>query len=86
MADVEMYSKIWCPYCSRAKSLLQSKGVAFRDNDVTSDMLREQEMVARSGRRTVPQVFIDGRSVGGYDDLTVLDASGELDRLLGLAA
>ena len=84
MADIEIYSKMWCPYCSRAKGLLDSKGLGYREVDVTVDAPREREMVERSGRRTVPQIFIDGSAIGGYDDLARLDDDGELDRLLGL--
>ncbi len=82
MADIEVYSKEWCPYCHRAKALLESKGLAYKEIDVTSDSIREQEMIQRSGRWTVPQIFIDGESVGGSDDLALLNATGELDRWL----
>lgn len=83
MPDVQIYSKAWCPFCVRAKGLLVAKGVAYRETDVTIDLDLEREMIARSGRRTVPQIFIDGEGVGGYDDLAALNASGELDRMLG---
>lgn len=82
MADIEVYFKEWCPYCHRAKALLESKGLAYKEIDVTSDSIREQEMIQRSGRWTVPQIFIDGESVGGSDDLALLNATGELDRWL----
>ncbi len=82
MANVEVYSKEWCPYCAKAKALLRSKGLEYTEIDVTSDLEREQEMVERSMRRTVPQVFIKGDSIGGYDDLAHLNATGELNRLL----
>jgi NADH-dependent peroxiredoxin subunit F len=84
MKKIEIYSKEWCPFCSKAKSLLQSKQLEYVELDLTSDLQREQEMIERSGRRTVPQIFIDGQSVGGYDDLAQLNATGELDRLLEL--
>lgn len=84
MADIEIYSKMWCPYCHRAKGLLDSKGLSYREVDVTMDAPREREMVERSGRRTVPQIFIDGAAIGGYDDLARLEYDGELDRLVGL--
>ena len=84
MADIEIYSKDWCPYCIKAKALLRSKGLEYQEIDVTSDHGREEEMVERSQRRTVPQVFIDGESIGGYDDLAQLNATGGLDRLLGI--
>lgn len=84
MANIEIYSKEWCPYCTRAKSLLRSKKLKYEEIDVTSDAVREQEMVGRSRRRTVPQIFIDNESIGGYDDLAHLNATGELDRILNL--
>ncbi len=84
MADLEIYTKEWCPYCAKAKALLKSKGLSYREINVTSDEARQQEMVTRSGRRTVPQIFLAGESLGGYDDLANLNATGELDRRLGL--
>ena len=84
MAEIEVYSKEWCPYCAKAKALLKSKGLKYREIDVTRDEALQQEMIQRSGRRTVPQIFIGGESVGGYDDLAGLNATGELDRRLGL--
>lgn len=86
MADerVVVYSQPFCGYCSAAKRLLKSKGAAFTEIDVMAEPGRRAEMMERSGgSRTVPQIFIDGRHVGGYDDLSALDKSGELDRLLG---
>ena len=83
MANIEIYSKEWCPYCAKAKALLKAKGLSYQEIDVTVDETRQQEMVARSGRRTVPQIFLDGASIGGYDDLANLNATGELDRQLG---
>jgi len=83
MANIEIYSKEWCPYCAKAKALLKAKGLSYQEIDVTTDEAQQQEMVARSGRRTVPQIFLDGASVGGYDDLANLNATGELDRRLG---
>ena len=86
MAHVEIYSSMFCPFCHRAKRLLSAKGVAFDEIDVDTDAGRRREMTARAdGRRTVPQIFIDGAHVGGSDDLAVLDRSGRLDELLGLA-
>jgi alkyl hydroperoxide reductase subunit F len=84
MANIEVYTKEWCPYCAKAKALLKSKGLSYREIDVTSDEVLQQKMVKRSGRRTVPQVFLDGESIGGYDDLANFNASGELDRRLGI--
>lgn len=82
MAKVEIYTKSWCPYSTRAKADLSNKGVSFEEIDVTSDPVREQEMIARSQRRTVPQIFIDNNHVGGSDDLRDADVDGTLDRLL----
>ena len=84
MAEIVIFSKEWCPYCAKAKALLRSKGLAFTDVDVTHDENLQREMVERSQRRSVPQLFIDGESIGGYDDLAVLNATGRLDERLGL--
>ena len=86
MAQIEVYTKAFCPYCTRAKMLLDGKGAGFREIDVTMDRAGFEAMVERAnGRRTVPQVFIDGKHVGGSDDLAALDAKGELDALIGAA-
>lgn len=84
MADerIIVYSTPFCGFCSAAKRLLSAKGAHFTEVDVMMDAERRQEMMQRSGRRTVPQIFIDGRHIGGYDDLSALDTSGELDALL----
>ena len=82
--DIVVYSTEVCPYCVMAKKLLKSKGLTYREIDITHDEALQQEMVARSGRRTVPEIFIDDDFVGGYDDLARLNATGELDRRLGL--
>ncbi|MFQ5787865.1 MAG: glutaredoxin 3, partial [Thermodesulfobacteriota bacterium] len=82
MANIEIYTKDWCPYCAKAKALLKSKGLSYKELDVTTAHDLQQEMIERSGRRTVPQIFIDGESIGGYDDLANLNATGELDRKL----
>lgn len=80
---VVMYSTAWCSYCMRARSLLERKGVAFQEIKVDEDVRERDTMVKKSGgRRTVPQIFIGERHVGGYDDLAALDRSGELDQLL----
>ncbi|MEM7248965.1 MAG: glutaredoxin 3 [Acidobacteriota bacterium] len=84
MPEVVMYSTAWCPYCRAAKSLLQGKGVDFEEIDLDREPARRGEMEERSGRFTVPQVFIDGTPHGGFDDLNALDRKGELDALLGL--
>lgn len=81
---VEIYTKSYCPYCQRAKELLRIKGVAFTEYDVTQDPAKEAEMRRRSGRQTVPEIFIDGTLVGGCSDLFERDETGELDRLLGI--
>ena len=86
MPAVEIYTTPFCGYCRRAKALLTEKGVAFREIDVTDVVGARNEMQKRSGGgRTVPQIFIDGRHVGGSDDLAALDRKGDLDRLLGLS-
>jgi len=82
MPKVEIYTKSWCPYCARAKAHLDFKGVLYEEIDVTTDSIREMEMVNRSARHTVPQIFIDGRLLGGSDDLSAAEASGRLDYLL----
>lgn len=83
MARVEIYTKAFCPYCTRALRLLASKGVEPEDHDITLGGPRRVEMIQRAnGRTTVPQVFIDGRHIGGSDDLAALDRQGGLDPLL----
>jgi len=82
MAQVIIYTTNWCPYCNAAKALLRSKSVKFEEIDVTDDPEKRTEMESLSRRRTVPQIFIDGRPIGGYDDARMLDAIGELDKLL----
>jgi GrxC family glutaredoxin len=83
MAKIVIYTTSYCPYCFGAKAFLRSKKVEFEEIDVTDDPPRRAEMERRSARRTVPQIFIDDQSIGGYDDVRRLDATGELDRLLG---
>ena len=83
MAKVQVYTTTYCPYCTRAKALLKKKGVAFEEIDVTDDAEEREKMVEMSGgRRTVPEVFINGTIVGGYDELRALDAAGKLDGML----
>ena len=83
MARVEIYSSMLCGYCYRAKKLLDSKGVAYENTDVMMRPKRRAEMVQRAGGRTsVPQIFINGRHIGGCDELHALDAEGKLDPLL----
>ncbi len=86
MARVEIYTKWGCPYCVRAKALLDQKGVAYDEHDITMGGPKRAEMVARKpDAMTVPQVFIDNNGYGGSDDLHALDRAGKLDALLGLA-
>jgi glutaredoxin 3 len=83
MPKVEIYTKFLCPYCTRAKKLLSTKGVAFDEHDISMGGPLRAEMLERSGgRQTVPQIFIDGRHIGGSDDLAALDMAGQLDPLL----
>jgi glutaredoxin 3 len=83
VAKVEVYTTSYCPYCIRAKSLLKSKGVAFEEIDVTRDStLREKMTELSGGRHSVPEIFINGKIVGGYDELRALDDEGGLDALL----
>ena len=83
MAEIEIYTQDWCPYCVRAKTLLDRKGVAYREIDAPGGTAARAEAQARSGGRTsVPQIFIDGAHVGGCDDLVALERAGKLDALL----
>jgi len=82
MAKVVIYSTAYCPYCDLAKNLLTAKNVAFTEIRVDLDDVMRDEMMRRSGRRTVPQIFINEQSIGGYDDLAMLEKSGTLNKLL----
>jgi glutaredoxin 3 len=82
MPAVTIYTKSWCPYCSAAKDLLVRKNVSFTEFDITGKADLRDEMVRRSGRSTVPQIFIGDAHVGGCDDLYALDQSGALDPML----
>ena len=82
MTNVTIYSKFYCPYCARAKALLDKKGVTYTEIEVAHDLKLQAEMIERSQRRTVPQIFFGDRHIGGSDDLQALEESGELDRLL----
>ena len=82
MANIEIYTKATCPFCHRAKALLQSKGAQFNEIAIVNDPKKREEMIERSGRTTVPQIFIDGQHIGGCDDLHALDAKGGLEPLL----
>lgn len=83
MADIAIYTKSYCPYCRSAKELLKSKGRTFTEIDVEHDEAKRQEMIKKSGgRMTVPQIFINSKHIGGFDDLSALEAVGKLDLLL----
>lgn len=83
MAEVEIYTQPWCPYCARALNLLSAKGVAFREIDAPNGTAEREEARTRSGgRTTVPQIFINGQPIGGSDELSALDRAGKLDTLL----
>ena len=82
MTKVVVYTTQYCPYCMQAKALLKHKGVTFEEVDVGEDDALRARVVELSGRRTVPQIFIDDKPIGGYDELRALDDQGELDRLL----
>jgi glutaredoxin 3 len=79
---IEIYTKPFCPYCERAMALLDRKGAPYEEIVASMDAEKRQEMRDRSGRTTYPQIFIDGRHIGGCDDMVALDAKGELDGLL----
>jgi len=78
MVRVEVYTAARCPFCVRAKRLLEARGIAYEELDVGADGERRAALVRRTGRRTVPQIFIDGHSIGGFEELSALDATGEL--------
>ncbi len=83
VAKIEVYTTASCPFCVRAKALLRGKGLQFEEIDVTNDSaLREKMVEMAGGRRSVPEIFINGRIVGGYEELRAIDKSGELDRML----
>jgi glutaredoxin 3 len=84
MARVIIYTTSYCPFCFGAKALLRSKNVEFEEIDVTDDPARRVEMEELSGGYTVPQIFIDDKPIGGYDDARLLDYEGKLDQMLGL--
>lgn len=84
MPDILMYSSRLCPFCFRAKSLLQQKGATFKEILVDGHPEVRQEMIQKSGRHSVPQIWIGELHAGGCDDLLALDRSGELDKLLGV--
>jgi glutaredoxin 3 len=84
--DIVIYSSPFCGYCAAARRLLRAKHAYFEEIDVLLDGNKHAEMVARSGRTTVPQVFVGGEHIGGFDDLRALDEAGELDGLIGRQA
>ena len=81
MTRVKLYTTSSCPFCIRAKRLLEARGIPFEDIDVGNDDALREEIMQRTGRRTVPQIFIDERSVGGFEELAALDAAGKLAEL-----
>ena len=86
MADVIIYTRDGCPYCTQAKSLLSSKGADFQEFNASANPDYRAEMMDRSGRRTFPQVFVNGQHLGGCDDIVALDRQGKLDPLLAAEA
>lgn len=83
MTDIVIYTTRFCGYCFRAKSLLNARGLSFREVDVSNDHNKRRELVSETGQRTVPQIFIDGHSVGGYVELLALDRRGGLPQHAG---
>ena len=81
MARVVIYTTPSCPFCVRAKRLLQERGIAYDEIDVADDDALRVDLVQRTGRQTVPQIFIDGRSIGGFEELAALDETQQLDHL-----
>lgn len=78
---MQIYTTPYCGYCLRAKRLLDERGIPYEEIDVGDDAALRAELTRRTGRRTVPQIFIDGESIGGYEELARLDADGALERL-----
>ena len=84
MTEVELYTTMFCPYCARARALLERKGIAYTEIDIIEDPTRRNEMIQRAGGRTsVPQIFINGEHIGGSDELAALDRASELDAKFG---
>ena len=87
LSKIEIYTTLFCPFCIRAKQLLDSKGVMYYETDVTARLSLRKAMTERAGGRTsVPQIFIDGQHIGGCNDLLAVERSGQLDRLLQVAS
>lgn len=85
MAEIEIYTSPWCPFCIAAKRLLDKKGLAYNEIDVTMKSAARREMIERAGgSKKVPQIFVDGEHLGDCDDIMALEAEGELDVRLGL--
>lgn len=82
MSKVIIYAKDSCPFCVRARELLRRKGINFQEFDIANDAQLKEEMITRSNRHTVPQIFINDVHIGGFDDLHALDCQGELDKIL----
>lgn len=82
MKPVKMYTTLFCPYCTAAKTLLTKKGVAFEEIDATGNSELRQEIMERSGQNTVPQIFINDKSIGGFSELNEMEMCGELDEML----
>lgn len=82
MAEIKIYSRSWCSFCHRAKSLLDSKGLTYQEIDIEQQPQARAEMIELSGGHTVPQLFINQQAIGGCDDLMALHASGKLDEML----
>ena len=81
MTRVKLYTTSSCPFCIRAKRLLEARGIGFEEIDVGNDDALREEIIRRTGRRTVPQIFVDERSIGGFEELAALDAAGKLAEL-----
>ncbi len=82
MSEIIIYTKDSCPYCDRAKQFLKAKGANYTEIRIDNDTALQNEVMTRSGRRTVPQIFINDKSVGGFDDIVALERAGKLDVLL----
>ncbi len=82
MANVTLYSADWCPYCQRAKKLLENKGIDFEEINVDRHPGKREEISAKTGHKTIPMVFVNDKFLGGYSELSTMDQNGELDKLL----
>ena len=85
MANITIYSKNWCAYCANAKRLLTARGIDFEEIDISNDSEREREVIERTDQRTVPQIFVEDKFIGGFVELARLVAKGELDYLKNAA-